>query len=278
MVIGLPQIDHHPQVCEGWVVGKQHRDSFPKGKAWWAKMALEVVYADICRPIDPPSNTNKSYFSTFIDDFSRTTWVYFLQEKSEGFSLFQHFKALVEKEVGQQIKVLWSDCGGDTNSPEFTNFYNRHGIKRQLTASYTPQQNGVVEGKNRSILNMVRSMLHRPLLPKSFWPEKILWSIHLLNMSPTEAVKNMTSEEAWSGRKPSIDHLRIFGCIACAHVPDEKSKKIDDKEEKGIFSGLTSIQRPTNYIIPSPKSSSSVEMSFFMKKRHGLLIVQDNDC
>ena len=70
------------------------------------KMALEVVYADICRPIDPPSNTNKSYFSTFIDDFSRTTWVYFLQEKSEGFSLFQHFKALVEKEVGQQIKVL----------------------------------------------------------------------------------------------------------------------------------------------------------------------------
>ncbi|CAL5368353.1 unnamed protein product [Camellia sinensis] len=114
-----------------------------------------------------------------------------------------------------------------------------HGIKRQLTTSYTPQQNDVAERKNRTILNMVRSMLNRSPLSKSFWPEAVLWSIHLLNRSPTMAVRNWTLKEAWSGRKPSVDHLRIFGCIAYAHVPDEKRKKLDDKGEKCIFLGVS---------------------------------------
>ncbi|CAL5408817.1 unnamed protein product [Camellia sinensis] len=157
-----------------------------------------------------------------------------VQEKSEAFSAFKNYKALVEKEVGNAIQTLRTDRGGEFNSREFANFCEMHGIKRQLTASYTSQQNGVAERKNRTILNMVRSMLSTSGLPKSFWPEAILWSIYLLNRSPTIAVRNMTPEEAWSGRQPSVAHLRIFGCIAYAHVPDEKRKKLDDKGVKGI--------------------------------------------
>ncbi|CAL5403117.1 unnamed protein product [Camellia sinensis] len=239
MVSGLPQIDHVSQVCEGCVVGKQHRNAFPKGRAWRAKKVLELVHSDICGPINPPSNGNNRYFITFIDDFSRKTWVYFLQEKSEAFSAFKNYKALVEKEVGKAIQTLRTDRGGEFNSREFANFCEMHGIKKQLTASYTPQQNGVAEQKNRTILNMVRSMLSTSGLPKSFWPEAILWSIHLLNRSPTIAVRNMTPEKAWSGRQPSVAHLRIFGCIAYAHVPDEKRKKLDDKGVKGIFLGIS---------------------------------------
>lgn len=238
MVIDLPQIDHLPQVCEGCVVGKQHRDSFPKGKAWRAKKALELVHSDICGPIDPQSNGNKRYFITFIEDFSRKTWVYFLQAKSNAFSVFKSYKVLVEKELGQHIKILRSDRGGEYNSKDFESFCATHGIKRQLTTSYTPQQNGVAERKNRTILNMVRSMLRTSGIPKSFWPEIVLWSTHLLNRSPTKSVQNMTPQEAWSGRKPSVAHLRIFGCIAYAHIPDEKRKKLDDKGEKCIFLGV----------------------------------------
>ncbi|RVW73046.1 Retrovirus-related Pol polyprotein from transposon RE1 [Vitis vinifera] len=102
-----------------------------------------------------------------------------------------------------------------------------------------PTSNGewCIGEKKRTILNMVRSLLARGKIPKSFWPEAVNWSIHVLNKSPTFFVQNMTLEEAWSGRKPTVDNFKIFGCIAYAHVPDEKMKKLDDKGEKCVFLG-----------------------------------------
>ena len=135
MVTGLPMITPPSTVCEDCVVGKQHRVPFPKGQAWRAKIELELVHSDLCGPIDPPSNGGKRYFITFIDDFSRKTWVYVLQEKSAAFLAFKNFKALVEKEVGKNIKTLRTDRGGEYNSREFTSFCEIHGIKRQLTTS-----------------------------------------------------------------------------------------------------------------------------------------------
>ena len=239
MVTGLPQITASSQVCEECVVSKQHRKQFPQGKSWRAKKTLELVHSDICGPITPHSNGGKRYIITFIDDYSRRIWVYFLQEKSEAFVAFKSYKALVEKEVGNPIKVLRTDRGGEYNSHEFSNFCENHGIKRQLTAAYTPQQNGVCERKNHTIMNMVRSLLTTSGIPKSFWPEAVNWSTHLLNRSLTLAVKNLTPEEAWSGRKPTVDYFRIFGCIAYAHIPDEKRRKLDNKGEKCIFLGVS---------------------------------------
>lgn len=198
-----------------------------------------MVHSDICGPITPTSNGNKRYFISFIDDYSRKTWVYFLQAKSEAFATFKSFKALVENEAGRAIKVLRTDRGGEFNSQEFSNFCEMNGIRRQLIVAYTPQQNGVCERKNRTVLNMVRSMLSRKAIPKCFWPEAVNWSIHILNRSPTLAVKNMTPEEAWKGNKPAVDYFKVFGCIAFAHVPDEKRKKLDDKAEKCIFLGVS---------------------------------------
>ncbi|KAL5724118.1 hypothetical protein ACHQM5_007419 [Ranunculus cassubicifolius] len=239
MVIGLPEILLPSQVCEECVVGKQHRDSFPKGKAWRAESQLELIHSDICGPINPISNGSKRYFITFTDDFSRKTWVYFLQEKSEAFIAFKRFKVLVENDIGATIKILRTDRGGEYNSQAFASFCEEHGIRRQLTAAYTPQQNGVSERKNRTILNMVRSMLVMGNVPKRFWPEAVNWSVHILNRSPTLAVQSMTPEEAWSVHKPSVTHLRVFGCIAYAHVPEEKRKKLDDRGIKCIFLGCS---------------------------------------
>ena len=86
---------------------------------------------------------------------------------------------------------------------------------------------------------MVRSLLVKGGVPKSFWPETVLWSIHVLNRCPTFSVKNMTPEEAWSGRKPSVDHFKVFGCIAYAHIPYQKRTKLDDKGAKCIFLGVS---------------------------------------
>lgn len=154
------------------------------------------MHADICGPIKPISNGKKRYFITFTDHFSRKTWVYFLMEKSEALAVFKSFKIHVEKETNSLIRVLRTDRGGEFTSQEFINFCDVNGIRRQLTATYTPQQNGVAKWKNRTIMNMVRSMISEKQLPKTFWPEAVNWTVHVLNRSPTMAVKNKTPEEA----------------------------------------------------------------------------------
>ena len=101
-----------------------------------------------------PSLNGCFYFMTFIDDFSRKTWVYLLKHKSEAFEVFKRFKSLAENESGKSVKILRSDRGGEYNLTEFVQFCNSHGIKRQYTARHTPQQNGVAERKNRTIMDM----------------------------------------------------------------------------------------------------------------------------
>ncbi|RVX17651.1 Retrovirus-related Pol polyprotein from transposon TNT 1-94 [Vitis vinifera] len=127
--------------------------------------------------------------------------------------------------------------GGEFTSLEFNAFCKTNGISRQLTAAYTPQQNGVAEHKNRTIMNMVRSMLSEKQVPKNFWPEAVNWTAHVLNRSPTLAVKGVTPKEAWSGVKPNVDYFRVFGCIGHVHVPDNKRKKLDDKSFQCVLLG-----------------------------------------
>lgn len=116
--------------------------------------------------------------------------MYFLIEKSEALDVFKKFKAKVEKETNQFLQGLRTDCGGEFTSQDFTNFCDVNGINRQLTAAYSPQQNGVAERKNRTIMNMVRNMLSGKDIPKTFWPEAVNWAAHVLNRSPTLAVKD----------------------------------------------------------------------------------------
>ena len=126
--------------------------------------------------------------------------------------------------------MLRTERGREFTSQEFINFFDVNGIRRQLTTAYTPQQNGVAERKNRTIMNMVRSMISEKKLPKTFQPEAVNWTVHVFNQSPTVAVKNKTSEEAWSGVKPSVEHFRVFGCISHVHVPDSKRTKLDEDQ------------------------------------------------
>ena len=135
--------------------GKQHRTTIPNKSQWRASKKLQLVHADLCGLITPTSSSLKRYLLCFIDDFSRKAWIYFLAEKSETFSMFKAFKQLVEKKSGCNISCLRTDRGGEFMSMEFNVFCVNIGIKRQLIVAYTPQQNGVAECKNRTVLNMV---------------------------------------------------------------------------------------------------------------------------
>ena len=110
LVSGLPRIHIPNCVCEICQLGKKHRDPFPTGKSWRARRLLEIVHSDLCS-VEVSSNGGSRYFITFIDDFSRYTWVYFLKQKSEACDVFKTFKAFVEKQSGYKIKILRTDRG-----------------------------------------------------------------------------------------------------------------------------------------------------------------------
>jgi transposase InsO family protein len=239
MVLGLPKVKEPAEKCTDCMKGKQQKENITKKSTWRAETVLELIHSDICGPINPESNGGKRYFITFIDDYTRKTWIYLLSEKSEALVMFQRFKVLVENESKNKIKCLRTDRGGEYTSTAFNEFCDVNGIRRQLTAAYTPHQNGVSERKNRTIMNMVRCMLGDRNVPKKYWPEAVKMSVHILNRCPTFAVKDMTPEEAWSGRKPSVSHFRVFGCIAYAHIPDNLRKKLDDKSTVCVHLGIS---------------------------------------
>lgn len=211
MVRGMTSVEMNKGVCEVCMKGKQNRENIPKGSMWRASRGLELVHTDICGPITPASESGKRYILNFIDDYSRKCWTYFLAEKSEAFQFFKEFKAEVERELGEPLVMLRTDMGGEYNSNAFQEYCKEQGIKRQLTAAYTPQQNGVAERKNRSVMNMTRCMLMGMGVPRRFWAEAAQYAVYILNRSPSKAVGDVTPGEKWSKLKPSVEHLRVFG-------------------------------------------------------------------
>ncbi|KAK4397229.1 Retrovirus-related Pol polyprotein from transposon TNT 1-94 [Sesamum angolense] len=183
-----------------------------------------------------------------------------MREKSEVFKVFKKFKNLVEKQSGRSIKVLRSDRGKEYNNSEFDKFCEEEGIEHQTTVSYNPQQNGVSERKNRTVMEMARSMLQEKHLPKAFWAEAVYTAVYLLNRCPTKAVQNMTPIEAWSGKKPSAKHLRVFGSICYVHIPIEKRHKLEEKTEKGIFLGYSTQSKGYRIYHLKTKKLITVEM------------------
>lgn len=119
------------------------------------------------------------------------------------------------------------------------NYLKKFGIQHQLTVAYTPEQNGVAERANRTICEKARSMLQDSNLPKRFWAEAVHHAVYLKkNRSPTIAVKNMTPEGKWSGRKCDLSTVKIFGCKAFMHIPKQKRRKWDPKSKELIHTGF----------------------------------------
>lgn len=237
MVSGMPQISIPAEMCEDCVEAKQHRNSFKQHVESRSNCKLQIIYSDVCGPMQCESLGGNRYFVSFIDDYTRKTWIYLIKSKSEVIEVFRKFKAMVSRQTGGYIKVLRSDGGGEYVSAEFKSLCEEEGIIHEVTPPYTPQHNGTAERKNRSIMNMVRSMLKCKNLPKYLWGEAASTAVYLLNRCPTKRLKGITSEEAWSGSKPDVSHLRIFGSICYKHVPDQLRRKLDDKGEQMILVG-----------------------------------------
>lgn len=178
------------------------------------------------------------YFITFIDDMSRQIFVYFIKEKGQVFETFKMFKAMVENQTNKKIKVLRSDNGGEYISKQFDDFLKENGIKRQLTVPHTPQQNGIAERANRTLVEMARSMIVHANLEEYFWAEAISTAAYIRNRSLTKIHPDMTPQEIWSGKKPTVAHFKIFGSVAVA-LDKTENKKFRAKGKEYIMVGYS---------------------------------------
>jgi len=229
---------------------------------------LQLVHSDICGPLETAMGGGR-YMLLFIDDATRHTDEYILKYKSEALGKFKEWKALKEKESGKQVKQFRTDGGGEYTSKKFAEYLKSEGILKETTTPYTPQSNGVVERANRTIMERVRCMLDDAGLSKKYWAFAVSVVAYLKNCTPMRSVVGKTPYEAWHWRKPSWKHLRVFGCLAFVHVPNEKRKKLDYRATLGIFVGYSISTK--QYFIYDPLAKTlhrSRDVVFRERKRY----------
>ncbi|CAN6573251.1 unnamed protein product [Malus baccata var. baccata] len=217
--------------CEPCLLGKMTKSPFTS-KGERATEILGLIHTDVCGPMSTTSRGGFSYYITFIDDHSRFGYVYLMKYKSESFERFKEFKNKVEKQTGKQIKILRSDRGGEYLSNEFLDYLKECGIVSQWTPPGTPPHNGVSERRNRTLMNMVRSMMSSADIPISFWGYALHTVAYLLNAVPSKSVPQ-TPYEIWYGKKPSLKHVKIWGCTT--YVKKQDAGKLEARSVKCYF-------------------------------------------
>jgi transposase InsO family protein len=237
--------------CQVCCEGKQTRLPFPSANHR-SKKLLEVVHSDLCGPMETKSIGQAKYFLLFVDDASRMSFVYFLKEKNQALQRFKEFRGMVENQTESKIKTLRTDNGGEFCSQQMESYLKAAGITHQKTNPYTPEQNGLCERFNRTIVERAKCLLFEAELDKSFWAEAVNTAVYLKNRSPASGLGQMTPFERWSGRKPDVSHVRVFGSPAMVHIPKNKRQKWDKKATKYIFVGYP--ENVKGYRLYNPKT------------------------
>ncbi|KMQ83988.1 retrovirus-related pol polyprotein from transposon tnt 1-94, partial [Lasius niger] len=224
------------QVCVACAKGKQAKQKFDKqGKR--AEGLLDLIHSDLCGPMENKSIGGTRYMLTFIDDHSRKVFVYFLVSKDEVPNRFEEFKTYIERQMNRPIKCLRTDNGTEYVNQRMEQILRKNGIRHQTSIPYNPQQNGTAERMNRTLVEKAKCMLADAGLEKKFWAEAIATAAYIIDRAPNKILNNCTPEEIWTGRKPNLSHLRIFGCKAFSLIPTQQRKKWDVKTKECILLG-----------------------------------------
>ena len=244
----LPKFDiNMHEKCEVCSESKFARQSF-KSIQERSNELLSLIHSDLCDFKTIPTRGGKNYFITFIDDCSKYCYVYLLHSKDEALNMFKTYKAEVENQLEKKIKIIRSDRGGEYESIAFADFCALNGIVHQTTAPYTPQQNGVAERKNRTLKDMINSMLNSSGLPHSFWGEALLSANFILNRIPFKS-SNKSPYEFWKGRLPSYKMIKVWGCLAKVLIPLPKRTKLGPKTIDCIFIGFAHASAAYRFLV-----------------------------
>lgn len=240
--------------CEACVLGKLDRSPF--GTSTTPITApLEQIAIDLSN--GPTESLNGSKYVMLITDYhTRYMFVYFLKRKSEAFGKFVEFYNLVTNQFPYRVKRILTDNGGEFTSNEFNMFCNTHGIKHNQTVPYNPEQNGLVEKYIHVLHEDYVTLLSPTKLSNTFWAEALSTACYVRNRTACTHAFPLTPFELFHGYKPDVSHLRVFGCVAYAHIPKEKRVKGDRKSFKCIFIGYTDDKK--GYRLYDPRTEDII--------------------
>jgi len=252
-------------VCETCVRGKMVKTPFPKNEPRNSEI-LEIIHSDVCGPMRSESNGGARYVITFIDDYSRWCEIRLLRRKDEVLTAFKDFKMKIENYHSKRIKFLQTDNGKEYCNTKFNNFLRESGIQRRLTVTHTPEQNGVAERRNRTLLDMTRCLLIDSGLSQSFWGEAISTANYLRNRCPSRSLKGKTPFEKWNNRVPDVSHLRPFGTEVFTVDRDSTKGKLDPRSKKGILMGYSDQSKGYRIWLTSKRKIDVARDVRFMEK------------
>jgi transposase InsO family protein len=211
-ILGLTNVNFEKdRVCSACQAGKQVGVHHPHKNIMTTDRPLELLHMDLFGPIAYISIDESKYCLVIVDYYSRFTWVFFLQEKSQIQETLKGFLRQAQNEFGLRIKKIRSDNRTEFKNSQIEGFLKEEGIKHEFSSPYTPQQNGIVERKNRTLLDMARTVLDEYKTPNRFWAEAINTTWYSINRLYLHRILKKTSYELLTGKKPNVSYFRVFG-------------------------------------------------------------------
>jgi hypothetical protein len=236
--------DTSRSTCIPCLEGKQTRDEILKESSTKHPRILHRIYSDLCGPMQTQSHHGELYILTFIDGNTHYVKVKLLKSKAATCAALKALIKRAEVETGERVNYFRSDGGGEYGSKELATYFESKGIHHERTNTYTPQENGVAEWMNRTIVEMAQTFLQDAGLPNTHWSFAVNHATYVINRTPTRTLKQpITPFEAYTGNKPSVAHLQIFGCKGYVHVPHEKRQKLDKKTLECTHLGYSEHKR-----------------------------------
>jgi hypothetical protein len=224
-------------VCHGCQQGKMAQKPFKSNPDKRKYGAFELIHLDICGPMEVDSIGGSKYLLLIVDASSGLLKGFCLKAKSESGELIMNYIKQVANQFDKHVKFVRNDGAKEFATNVIKDFYADHGIEHQVTVRYAHQTNSTAERNIRSIVTMGRSMLHHARLNKSFWAEAAMVAIYIKNRLPSPKSETKTPYEMVYGIKPSVKHLRVFGCLVFVLTPKELRRKWDAKARPGLFMG-----------------------------------------
>jgi transposase InsO family protein len=243
-ILGLTNVHFEKdRVCNACQVGKKVGSHHPHKNIMTTDMPLELLHMDLFGPIAYISISGSKYCLVIVDDYSRFTWILFLQEKSQTQDTLKGFLRRAQNEFGLRIEKIRSDNGTEFKNSQIEGFLEEEGIKHEFSSRYTPQQNGVVERKNRTLLDMARTMLDEYKTPDRFWAEAINTACYSINRFYLHRNLKKTSYELLTGKKPNVSYFRVFGSKCFILIKRGRKSKFAPKVVEGFLLGYDSNTR-----------------------------------
>jgi len=238
--------------CHDCAVGKMKRCVFHNRTSPRSTKIGQLIVSDVCGPMQVKSFGGAQYYVSFKDDCSGFRQVRFIQSKSDVAARFMEFVSLLHAQTGQLVAVLRSDNGGEYEGNEFQAWLKKKGIRHETTVRYTPQQNGISERDNRTIVEGARTILYsNTSLPLMLWAEAVNYVVFALNRTLSTNRFTTTPFEAWYGRKPDVSEMRQFGSEFYVLIPTELRRKLDPAGMLCYFVGNSDTQKGCRFYDPA---------------------------